>query len=184
METITTSDAAYDFIEEIENHSHANLSRCWHCLCCSGGCPFSKDMDILPNSVIRMIQYGMKEQVLNCSTIWLCVGCNTCSMECPNAVDMAAIMDALRQIAIKENIKVSEPGILTFHEKVINSISKYGRTHKFEIMMRYKMSEKDFFSDIDLGFKMLSKRKLDLMPSKVKNKKQIQDLFKLAGELS
>lgn len=183
MELITPTELADDFVEEIENISHAKLSRCWHCLCCSGGCPFSKDMDILPNAIIRMVQFGMREQVLKCSTIWLCVGCNTCSMECPNAVDMAAIMDALRQIAVTEKIKIAEPGILTFHEKVINSISKYGRTHKLEIMMKYKISEKDFFSDINLGLKMLSKRKIDLMPSKIKNQNDIQALFKFAGEL-
>jgi hypothetical protein len=67
---------------------------------------------------------------------------------------------------------------------VIDSIARYGRTHKLEIMMRYKLSEKDFFSDMDLGLKMLSKRKLDLMPSKVKDRKQVQDLFKLAKDLS
>jgi heterodisulfide reductase subunit B/heterodisulfide reductase subunit C len=37
---------------------------------------------------------------------------------------------------------------------------------------------------MDLGLKMLSRRKLDLMPSKVKNKQQIQALFKLAKDLS
>ncbi len=183
METIHHSETAQDFIKEIENISHANLSRCWHCLSCSGGCPFSRDMDILPNAVIRMIQFGMRKQVLTCSTIWLCVGCNTCSMECPNAIDMAGIMDALRQIAIRENVKIAEPGILKFHNTVVNSILKYGRTHKLEIMMRYKVSEKDFFSDIDLGLKMLSRKKLDLRPSKVKQKKDIQNLFKLAGDL-
>ncbi|WP_022665751.1 4Fe-4S dicluster domain-containing protein [Desulfospira joergensenii] len=184
MKSTIITERAHDFVEEVENISHSDLNRCWHCFCCSGGCPFSKDMDILPNGVIRMIQFGLKEEVLNCSTIWLCVGCNTCSMECPNAVDMAAIMDALRQMAIKEKVPIAEPGILSFHNQVINSISRYGRTHKLEIMMRYKISGKDFFSDIDLGLKMLSKRKLDLMPSKVKNKKEIQALFKLAGELS
>lgn len=183
MEPITIADTAHDFVEEVESLSHANLTRCWHCLSCSGGCPFSRDMDVLPNAVIRMVQFGMKEQVLNCSTIWLCVGCNTCSVECPNAVDMAAIMDALRQIAIRENYRISEPGILAFHQKVVDSISKYGRTHKLEIMMKYKASRKDYFSDIDLGLKMLSKKKLDLIPSKVKHKKDIQELFKLAGEL-
>jgi heterodisulfide reductase subunit B/heterodisulfide reductase subunit C len=37
---------------------------------------------------------------------------------------------------------------------------------------------------MDLGLKMLSKRKLDLMPSKVKDRQQVQDLFTLAKELS
>ncbi|MBU1387783.1 MAG: 4Fe-4S dicluster domain-containing protein [Proteobacteria bacterium] len=184
MNGITLDKTAQEFVNQVEELSHSNLSQCWHCLCCSGGCPFSKDMDVLPNSIIRMIQFGMKEQALNSSTIWLCVGCNTCSMECPNAVDMAAIMDALRQMAIRKNAKIAEPGVLAFHNAVVDSISRYGRTHKLEIMMRYKFSEKDLFSDIDLGLKMLSKRKLDLLPSKVKDKKSIQSLFKMSGEVS
>lgn len=184
MKNIILDETAQDFVDRVEKLSHSNLSRCWHCLCCSGGCPFSEDMDVLPNAVIRMIQFGMKEQVLNSSTIWLCVGCNTCSMECPNAVDMAAIMDVLRQIAILENNKIAEPGVLSFHNAVVDSIHRYGRTHKLEIMMRYKLSEKDLFSDIDLGLKMLSKRKLDLLPSKVKDKKSIQALFEMAGDVS
>ena len=184
MEIITLDETAQDFVNQVEELSHSNLSRCSHCLTCSGGCPFFEDMDVLPNGIIRMIQFGMKEQALNSSTIWLCVGCNTCSMECPNAVDMAAIMDTLRQIAILENAKIAEPGVLSFHNAVVDSIFRYGRTHKLEIMMRYKLSEKDLFSDIDLGLKMLSKRKLDLLPSKVKDKKSIQSLFEMTGDVS
>lgn len=181
MNTIEIEEKDQGFVEEVERLSHANLSRCWHCLTCSGGCPLSEDMDVLPNAVIRMIQFGMKEQVLNTSTIWLCVGCNTCSMECPNGVDMAAIMDMLRQLAIKENKSTSEPGILNFHNQVVNSIYRYGRTHKLEIMMRYKLASGDLFSDVDLGLKMLSKRKLDLLPSKVKDRKTVRSLFEKAG---
>ncbi|MBU1343846.1 MAG: 4Fe-4S dicluster domain-containing protein [Proteobacteria bacterium] len=184
MEIIQTNHMAQEFVDQVEKMSHSNLSRCWHCLACSGGCPFSEDMDYLPNKIIRMIQFGMKEKILKSSTIWLCVGCNTCSMECPNCVDMAAIMDTLRQMAIAENIKIAEPGILSFHNAVVDSISRYGRTHKLEIMMRYKLSEKDLFSDINLGLRMLSKRKLDLLPSKVKDKKSIQSLFEMAERLS
>ncbi|MDZ7665109.1 MAG: hypothetical protein U5K27_07240 [Desulfotignum sp.] len=80
---------------------------------------------------------GLKQQVLTCSAIWLCVGCNTCSMECPNAVDMAAVMDALRRMAVQEKVAIAEPDVLSFHQKVIDSIFRYGRTHKLEIMMRY-----------------------------------------------
>jgi heterodisulfide reductase subunit C len=184
MDAITLTSESDNFLHAVQEMSRSDLSRCWHCLCCSGGCPFAKDMDILPNVVIRMVQMGLKEKVLTSSTIWLCVGCNTCSMECPNAVDMAAMMDTLRRMAIQEKVKIAEPAVLSFHQKVIDSISRYGRTHKLEIMMRYKLSEKDFFSDMDLGLRMLSRRKLDLMPSKVKNKQQIQALFKLAEDLS
>jgi heterodisulfide reductase subunit C len=177
MSSIELNHAAQEFAGQVEGLSHSNLSRCWHCLTCSGGCPFSEDMDVLPNQIIRMVQFGLKKKALSCSTIWLCVGCNTCSMECPNAVDVAALMDALRQMAIQEKVLVAEPGILSFHNEVIDSIARYGRTHKLEIMMRYKLARKDLFSDIDLGLKMLSRRKLDLLPSKVKDKTGIRDIF-------
>ena len=181
MNIIETRENDPGFVTQVEALSHANLSRCWHCLTCSGGCPLSGDMDYMPNAIIRMIQFGMKEQVLKTSSIWLCVGCNTCSVECPNGVDMPSIMDALRQMAIKEKGEIAEPEILTFHNAVVNSISRYGRTHKLEIMMRYKLSSRDLFSDIDLGMKMLSKRKLDLLPSKVKDRKAVRSLFEKAG---
>ena len=184
MTPVTFDDTSHEFIAAVENRSHAGLNRCWHCLACSGGCPFSRDMDLLPNAVIRMTQFGMKAQVLRCSTIWLCVGCNTCSVECPNAVDIAAVMDALRQIAIQEGVPIAEPGILGFHNQVVDSIARHGRTHKLEIMMRYKLAERDLLSDIDLGLKMLSRRKLDLLPSKVSDKNAVQALFRLGEELS
>ncbi len=173
---------AQEFVDQIEHSSHANLSRCWHCLCCSGGCPFSEYMDYLPNAIIRMVQFGLKDTVLQTRAIWLCVGCNTCAMECPNCVDIAAVMDALRQMAIQENADIAESGILSFHNAVLNSVFRYGRTHKLEIMMRYKLAEKDYFSDMGLGLKMLSRRKLDLLPSKISDIQSIQSLFSLSED--
>ena len=90
-------------------------------------------------------------------------------MACPMAIDIAAIMDALRQIALERQVPVAEPGILGFHREVLNTVARYGRTHKLEIMLRYKVRTRDWFSDMDVGLKMLAKRKLDLMPSRVKN---------------
>ena len=178
MDTIDTKVSDHSFIRTVEQMSHANLSRCWHCLTCSGGCPFSQDMDVLPNAVLRMVQYGLKEQVLTTSTIWLCVGCNTCAVECPNAVDIAAVMDALRRVAMDEGVKIAEPGILAFHNAVVDSIGRHGRTHKLEIMMQYKLAgRQNLFSDMDLGLKMLSRRKLDLLPSRIKDRGAVRALF-------
>ncbi len=170
------------FAVEVIRRSGVNIHRCWHCKACAGGCSFSKDMDYLPNQVIRLVQIGMKEEVLKSSAIWICVGCQTCSTQCPQSIDMAAVMDSLRQTAIKEGVKVAEPHILNFHKEVMNSIQRHGRTHKLEIMMRYKLSKKDWFADLDVGLKMLLKRKLDLMPSRVGHQAEIRRLFKLSRE--
>jgi len=170
-------DNHIEFSEEIVRLSGVNLNLCWQCKTCAGGCPFSEAMDFFPNQVIRLVQLGMKEQVLKSSSIWICVGCHTCSMECPQAIDMSSVMDAVRQTALKEGAQLGEPGVYNFHKAVLNSIQRYGRTHKLEIMLRYKLSQRDFFSDMDIGLKMLSKRKLDLMPSKVKQVSDIRKLF-------
>ncbi|MBF0211156.1 MAG: 4Fe-4S dicluster domain-containing protein [Desulfamplus sp.] len=167
-----------DIASQVINRSNVNFNSCYHCRCCAGGCPFVKAMDYAPHAIIRLLQLGFYEKALKSSTIWICVGCNTCSSVCPMSIDMSAIMDALRQIALEHNIKVGQPSILGFHTEVLNSIERYGRTHKLEIMMRYKVRTMDLFSDMDLGIKMLTKRKLDLMPSKVKDIQAIKNIFK------
>ena len=98
-------------------------------------------------------------------------------MQCPQAIDMSKVMDALGEMALEEGVRVGEPDILNFHSQVVDSIYRYGRTHKLEIMMRYKLLKRDLFSDMNLGIKMLAKRKLDLRPSRVKNLGAVRSLM-------
>ena len=172
------------FSDEIKADSGINFNACFHCKSCANGCPFLAGMDYSPNAVIRLVQLGMEEQALKCSTIWVCVGCNTCSACCPMAIDIPAVMDGLRHKALKKGIKIPEPDILNFHNEVLNTVKKYGRTHKLEIMMRYKLKKMDLLSDMGMGLKMLKKRKLDLTPSKVQDKNAIEKIFKKKGKQS
>lgn len=165
------------FMADVIKRSGVNVGLCWHCDCCAGGCPFAEAMDYSPNGVLRLVQLGCKKKALESSAIWICVGCNTCSVECPQAIDMPAIMDTLRQMAMEEGVDIAEPDILNFHREVLNSVRQYGRTHKLEIMLRYKIKQRKLFSDMDIGLKMLAKRKLDLTPSKVKGIEGIRQFF-------
>ncbi|MCU0540201.1 MAG: hypothetical protein MUF46_10000 [Desulfobacterales bacterium] len=61
----------------------------------------------------------------------------------------------------------------------MNSIERYGRTHKIEIMMRYKLRKLDLLSDWQVGLKMLAKRKLDLTPSRVERVGDVKKLFEV-----
>jgi len=162
---------------EVKRRSGVNINQCWHCQSCAGGCPFVNAMDYPPNRVIRLVQLGLRKEALESSGIWICVGCNTCSIQCPNAIDIPAVNDALREIAIEEGVAIAEPDILNFHREVLNSIERYGRTHKFEIMLRYKMRRRDWFSDVAVGLKMFTKRKLELLPSRSRDMKSIKALF-------
>jgi len=167
-----------NFTSKVIQRSGVNINLCWHCQSCAGGCPFVGAMDYPPNRVIRLVQLGLSKEALASSGIWICVGCNTCSIQCPNAIDIPAVNDALREMAIEEGAVVAEPDILNFHKEVLHSIERYGRTHKFEIMLRYKLRRHDWFSDASVGLKMFVKRKLELWPSRSRDMDAIKGLFK------
>ncbi len=174
---ILLDDGHPDFAGEMGEKTGIDFNRCLQCKTCANGCPFLDGMDHAPNQIIRMIQLGMVEEVLKTSAIWVCVGCNTCSSACPMAIDIPALMDGLRHAALEKGVEIPEPDILNFHQEVLNTVKKYGRTHKLEIMMRYKLKKMDLFSDMGVGLKMLKKRKLDLTPSRVKDIKAIEKIF-------
>ncbi|MFC1867533.1 4Fe-4S dicluster domain-containing protein [Thermodesulfobacteriota bacterium] len=177
MDTVDFSKKKLEFAFYVKKRSGVDINMCWQCKTCTNGCPFSEAMDYAPNAIIRLVQLGLKMEALKNSTIWLCVGCNTCSLQCPNAIDMAALNDTLREISIEEGIVVAEPDILQFHREVLHSVERYGRTHKLEIMLRYKAYKRDWFADLSVGLKMMTKRKLDLLPTKNDNILEIKKLF-------
>jgi hypothetical protein len=45
-------------------------------------------------------------------------------------------------------------------------------------MWRYKVQTRRWFKDMDLGLKMLAKRKLDLWPSRIQAQEELANLFK------
>jgi heterodisulfide reductase subunit C len=162
---------------DIQRLSNSNLSQCLHCRTCGNGCPFVRAMDYPPNGIIRLLQFGMRRPALESSTIWICVGCHTCSVQCPMEIDIAAIMATLRRLALEEGAQIAEPNILDFHREVLHSIEHHGRTHKLGIMLRYKARVRQWFADLDVGLKMLGHRKMDLRASRVKAIGEISRLF-------
>jgi len=176
-EIIDVSTLDRDFVDEVERRSHAGLRRCYFCRTCGNGCPFVSAMDIPPYGVMRLVHYGLREEALASNTIWICVNCHTCSSQCPMAIDIAAMMNVLCHMALEEGVPVPTQDILDFHLEVVRSIERHGRTHKLGIMLRLKLLTGEWFKDVDLGLRMLAKRKLDLMPSRIKAVQEINRLF-------
>jgi heterodisulfide reductase subunit C2 len=178
LDTVEAGKPRPSLITEVNERSGAGLNRCYQCGTCANGCPFVQAMDYTPNQVIRLLQFGLRQEALTCKTIWVCVGCHTCSSQCPMSIDIAAVMDTLRLMAVEEGVVIGKPNIIDFHEEVLRSLEKYGRAHKLGIMLGYKRQTGGWLKDLDLGLKMLAKRKLDLIPSRVRDaNKEIADLF-------
>ena len=167
-----------NFYSEVKKKSGVDINMCWQCSTCTNGCPVAHAMDYNPNVIVELTRMGLKKEILESSAIWLCVGCNTCALRCPNMIDMAALNDTLRKIAIEEKVTIARPHILAFHRTVLRSIRNHGRTHKLGIMVRYKFYRRDWFSDIAVGVKMMVKRKLSLIPSGIQKIGEIRNIFK------
>jgi heterodisulfide reductase subunit C len=165
------------FLEEAKRKSGEDLSLCYQCLKCTAGCPTAPYMDIRPNNIIRMIQMGMKKEVLGSSAIWLCVSCWTCGTRCPNKIDIGVLMDALREMAIEEGIPAKEKNIHLLHEAFVQSIKRGGRVHEATMLIDYKLRSKDFMTDLIPGMMLFLKGKIPLLPSFVKGRQEIKRIF-------
>ena len=89
------------FVQQVEEISGQDLLACNQCGKCSSGCPVAFVMDILPSGVIRLAQLGL-EEALEADTIWYCASCQTCLSRCPRGVDLPRVMEALRQIVLRD----------------------------------------------------------------------------------
>jgi heterodisulfide reductase subunit C len=58
-------------------------------------------MDILPNQIIRLAQLGLKEDLLESEAIWACASCMTCNVRCPKGINIAEVIEVLRQILLR-----------------------------------------------------------------------------------
>jgi heterodisulfide reductase subunit C len=177
---LTTSVGKVDasFLEEAKKKSGEDLSLCYQCLKCTAGCPTAPYMDIRPNNIIRMIQMGMKKEVLGSSAIWFCVYCQTCGTRCPNKIHIGVLMDALREMAMKEGIEAKERNIHLFHEAFIQSVRRGGRAHEVTMLMDYMLRSKDLMKDsLVPGVKLFLKGKFPLLPSFIKGRGEIKRIF-------
>jgi len=99
------------FVKKVEELSGQNLLVCYQCGKCSAGCPAVSEMDILPNQIIRFAQLGFEEELLKSKAIWLCASCMTCNSRCPKGINIAEIIEAIRQILLRhrnDHVKIEE----------------------------------------------------------------------------
>ncbi len=163
-------------IKELVTQSGVNFYRCYQCEMCSNGCNLLSLMDFSPHQIVRLLQWGQIEEALESKTIWLCVGCYRCASTCPMGVDIPALMDELRYKALATG-KISLPNMVTFHQAVLSTIYRYGRTHKLEIMLKYNLRQRNWFRDWSLGWRMLLKDKIELLPSKIGVRSEVRRIF-------
>ena len=179
LETLVPGDTS--FLRNVNEIGEQSIQQCYQCQKCSVGCPVAFKMDYAPNQIIRMIQMGLKDEVLRSRTIWVCASCETCSTRCPNNVDVAKVMDTLRQISTKERVRARISSVRIFHKIFLLPIKYLGRVHEAGMMGLFKTATFSFFEDMAVAPKMMLKGKIPLLPSSIKGKKEVKEIFDRFG---
>jgi len=85
------------------------LTHCYSCGTCTASCPVSEiDPAYAPSKLIRMVLWGMKDEVLSSNLIWMCAMCYNCSFNCPQDVRFADAMRVIREVAVEEGFAPPE----------------------------------------------------------------------------
>ena len=102
--TVALSELDTKFKYDVANEPGGeNIKVCFACGLCTASCPVADiDEKFNPRRIIHMVLLGMRKEVLSSDTIWFCIQCYNCQGHCPQNVDFADIVKALRSMAVRE----------------------------------------------------------------------------------
>ena len=101
------------------------LRTCIQCGTCSASCPTGYAMDLTLRQLWKLIQLGLKDEVVNSRTFWLCTVCKSCTVRCPRGIDLTETMLMLKRYAVQEELQVPE-GIGVLRETVTTNYNISG----------------------------------------------------------
>jgi len=163
------------FVDEVAKLSGQDLALCYQCGNCTAGCPYTFAYDLPVSKVLRALQWGQKDIVLTCKSIWLCATCKTCTTRCPNGIDVARIMEVLRQLSRRQGY-APEKKIKQFQDSFLESVKRHGRVFELGTMLTF-IARSRRLTDLDLGPKTVAKGKLHFRPHDIKGREEVEKIF-------
>ena len=151
------SDASVQACEEIAKEAGVNLKDCYQCGKCTAGCPLADSMDLMPREVIRYLQLGAIDVVLDAKTPWICAQCVVCSSRCPQNVDICSTMRAVR-LASKHAGKRPLPEADIFDDEFIANVRAHGVSNEQYLAAAYNLKSGHLMQDAGNAIRMLKRK--------------------------
>ena len=122
-------------VDEIKQISGVNPLKCMKCGKCSASCPSFNEMDIKPHQFVSYVINDDVEALANSVSAWKCLSCFACIERCPRNVQPGKLIDAARQILIRqrgqEGLSPNEiPALLdeeTPQQLLMSALRKYSK---------------------------------------------------------
>jgi len=185
-ESVQTTARAATYMERVmaATPGESRLEMCIQCGTCGGSCPSGQDMDHTPRQLFAMIRADMEAEVMASNTPWYCVSCYFCMVRCPQEIHIPDIMYALKGMAIEAHL-YEEHAAPDFADSFVGYVENYGRSFEFGLATRHFLRHQplQLLGKAQMGLGMLSKDRLELTPTKIKNIGQLQTILQRAKEI-
>ena len=172
-----------NFVQEVETLSGQKVGHCYQCGKCTAGCPFAFLMEDAPHKIIHLVQLGLQKPVLSSPAIWFCASCETCTTRCPEQVDVAKLMDTLRELSHRAKTLKGKSDVRLFTEIFLNSVKTKGRAHGVGIMARYNFESGHLFKDANKLMPMVRQGRVSLRQKKISGIQNVRSIFAKAKNL-
>lgn len=157
---------------------------CIQCGTCSASCPNEFAMDFTPRRLWRLVLLGKTEEIFNSKTFTLCSDCFCCTLRCPRGLPLTETMEALKQIAARDNLGPSKDS-LKFYKSFIRSVRYHGRVNEAELMGLYFAAlHRPLipFKYASLGLRLVFKGKVAWLPP-IGRKRPLESIFRKVAEI-
>ena len=164
--------------EAVEEMTGADLRLCFQCKKCSSGCPVARLTTSRPSEILRQLHLGAGTELLAKDMIWTCVSCETCSTRCPMGIDVAAVMDALRQLALRHGASRQEGNVPLFNQAFLKTVELFGRSYEIGMIAAYKLGTGKWMNDTEKFPALVKKGKIALLPPRGGDRKTVRRIFR------
>jgi len=102
---LTETQIDREFVMQVEPEWE-KLATCFQCGTCSASCPAAEMMDFAPRQLWEMLRLGLRDQIVNSRTFWLCTQCYACTVRCPRGIQIGDTMRRLREWAVDNGLEI------------------------------------------------------------------------------
>ncbi len=106
---ITRKPSNSILVEKIREISGENPTICMQCGTCSAVCPTNDATGMTPRVAMQLAMLGLEEELARKTKPETCAACQACMVRCPRGLDVTKVMEALRLIALRDNINLITP---------------------------------------------------------------------------
>jgi heterodisulfide reductase subunit B len=163
---VSVPAAVLPLAAEVARESGQDLSLCFQCKICTSGCPLAGAMDLVPHAVVRSLQLEREERLLRANSFWVCASCQACTARCPQGIDLARVMDALRAAAARRHVPAAVPEAPIFTQAAVRSIRLFGRLYEAGVGLEINLRTRRPLRERKMALRLLRARKLRLVPDR------------------